>query len=211
VQGVGEGGVQEWVELMRRVAREAKRHEKEALARHIWPLQQDFPAHTLAFVGLNIRVVPFPIFEAQARCIVRVLSDPACLSVPHELELVRARDADLRSRFPNNPEEVAKQWHKLPDNEQFAYRTELLAFAHCPDYAVEPWAREFYDIAKDLRREWRAIEARGEGEKWVQGVGEGGVQEWVELMRRVAREAKRHEKEAEVEESREKVHDPGRV
>ncbi|KZO90660.1 FAD/NAD(P)-binding domain-containing protein [Calocera viscosa TUFC12733] len=180
-----------------------------ALARHIWPLQRDFPAHTLAFIGLPARVIPFPIFEAQARCVVRVLQDPERLNIPRELALVHARDEELAEQCKGNAREMSKSWHRLPDEEQFSYRTELLAFAGVKEWQVEPWAHEVYAMKGDLRAAWRAIEARGEGEKWVEGVGEGGTDEWVDLIRRVYKDGQKR-REGEGGEG-EKVRDPGRV
>ncbi|KZT54269.1 FAD/NAD(P)-binding domain-containing protein [Calocera cornea HHB12733] len=179
-----------------------------ALARHVWPLQRDFPAHTLAFIGLPARVIPFPIFEAQARCVVRVLRDPAHLHIPHELALVRARDLELEKQCAGNAREIAKSWHRLPDEEQFDYRTELLAFAGVKEWAVEPWAHEVYAMKGDLRKAWRAIEARGDAKKWVEGVGEGGIDEWVNLMRRVYRDGQKREGKSGEEVM---VKEPGRV
>ncbi|EJT99658.1 FAD/NADP-binding domain-containing protein [Dacryopinax primogenitus] len=184
-----------------------------ALARHLWPLQQDFPTHTLAFIGLPARVIPFPIFEVQARCVVRVLLHPSALDIPHELELVRARDVELREQCAGNQREVSKSWHRLPDEEQFAYREELLAFARLRkgEWAVEDWAREMYPVKGELRKEWREIERRGEGKRWVHGVGEGGVSEWIDLMRRVLKEARRREARGQNINGLEKVEDLGKV
>jgi hypothetical protein len=36
-----------------------------------------------------------------------------------------------------------------------------------------------------LRSVWRELERRGEADAWVDGVGKGGVEEWVELTRRM--------------------------
>ena len=50
-----------------------------------------------------------------------------------------------------------------------------------------------YDAKGILREEWRDLERLGEAEEWVRGVGAGkgekGVEEWVELMRRLLRRA----------------------
>ncbi|KZO90653.1 FAD/NAD(P)-binding domain-containing protein [Calocera viscosa TUFC12733] len=155
-----------------------------ALARHIWPLQRDFPPHTLAFIGLPAHVIIFPVFELQARAVLRVLQDPAQLDIPRELALVRERDRELQARYAGDQLKVSKAWHVLPD-EQWAYRAELLAFARVAGWGWEPWEKEVGEMKGDLRTAWKAIEARGEGPKWVKGVGQGGLDEWLDLIRRV--------------------------
>ena len=50
-----------------------------------------------------------------------------------------------------------------------------------------------------LRAEWRKLEKSGEAEDWVKGVGEGGMDEWIELMRRVARRADEKKRRESIE------------
>ena len=63
------------------------------------------------------------------------------------------------------------------------------------DARVPPWVREMYDARDVLRAEWRELERRGEARDWVRGVGEGGWEDWVELMRRVLKRAQERPKE----------------
>jgi len=48
--------------------------------------------------------------------------------------------------------------------------------------------------AKDLLRSfWVELERRGEADDWVAGVGEGGTDEWVDLLQRLLKSAQEWE------------------
>lgn len=52
---------------------------------------------------------------------------------------------------------------------------------------VRDWEKEVY-LKKDiLRKTWVRIEKDGDAEKWLKGVGKNGVEDWVDLMRRVVK------------------------
>lgn len=54
---------------------------------------------------------------------------------------------------------------------------------------MQPWVVEMYEKKDVLRKVWRALEASGEAAEWVKGVGRGGNDEWVALLRRMLRKA----------------------
>ncbi|KAH7926682.1 FAD/NAD(P)-binding domain-containing protein [Leucogyrophana mollusca] len=165
------------------------------LAKHLFPLQSHYPPSSLAFMGLLIRVAPFPLLEAQARAIVRVFSDPSSLDTTHEAIDIITRSEQLQAAGALTPLQLSKAWHRFEEHQQFDYRNEMYEFAGrsrpSDEVIVVPdWEREMYHEKELLRTAWREVEQRGEAEKWVKGVGEGGVQEWVELMRSLLRWAK---------------------
>ena len=91
---------------------------------------------------------------------------------------------------------IAAAWHVFAPQMQFDYRDELHALIGCAA-RVPSWVREFYDARDVLRAEWRELERAGEAEEWVRGVGKGGVDEWVALMRRVLEHAQKRPKKEE--------------
>ena len=162
-------------------------HHVFPLARDLFPLQADFPSNAVAFMGLPIKVVPFPLFEAQMRAILRVFFDPAILDPTLEAIDIITRYDNLSREFGNDQLSVAHAWHRYRGNEQFDYRNALHSFAGYDGkkWKVRDWEIEYYDRKAVLRREWRALEASGEAEDWVRGVGEGGIEDWLDLMRRL--------------------------
>src|ERR1700761_1632677 len=98
------------------------------LARHIFPLQQDFPVHSVAFIGLPIRVAPFPIMECQMRAVVKVYRDPMALDISREASTIEGRFKFLSDQGMT-PLNIARTWLVFQEMEQFDYRNGLLKFA----------------------------------------------------------------------------------
>ena len=49
---------------------------------------------------------------------------------------------------------------------------------------------------KDMLREaWRGLERTGEAREWVKGVGEGGSEKWVELMKKLLKKVDEDQRE----------------
>ncbi|KAF8637833.1 hypothetical protein AX17_002463 [Amanita inopinata Kibby_2008] len=157
------------------------------LARHIFPLQNQFPNGSLAFMGLLIKVVPFPLFEAQARAIIHVFVYPEALESTQEAIDVITRHEELRTRFGDDPSLIAKQWHRFQPLEQFEYRDQLHEFvAKSFNITKVPrWEKVMYLNKDVLRIVWRDMESSGEADGWVKGVGEKGIEEWVALLERM--------------------------
>ncbi|KAI6166939.1 hypothetical protein EDD17DRAFT_1469324 [Pisolithus thermaeus] len=168
------------------------------LAKFIFPLQSHYPASTLAFMGLPFKVVPMPLVEAQAYTIVRVFSDPSSLNEQEEAQKVIARSQLLARQGASTSTEQAKIWLRFEGIEQWDYRDNLFAFAaqsgDCPAVKVRRWERTMYLGKKVLRDAWRDLESRGKAHEWVEGVGENGIEEWVEMMERLLKHAKEGEK-----------------
>ena len=156
------------------------------LARHVFPLQDDFPCDTIAFMGLPSReVAPWPIFEAQGRFIAKVFADPPSMDREKESHQVIERFNQLRDTWGDDTTIIAKQWHRFIELEQFSYRRELLDFAEAPQWYPEDWTGEIYLANGELREAWKKLESNREADEWVRGVGEGGREEWVSMMRRL--------------------------
>ncbi|CEL57665.1 Flavin-containing monooxygenase FMO GS-OX-like 1 OS=Arabidopsis thaliana GN=At1g12160 PE=2 SV=1 [Rhizoctonia solani AG-1 IB] len=157
------------------------------LARHLFPLLAPFPPSSIAFLGIPVRLAPFPLFEAQALLVSRVISGQVSLDFDQELELCKARNEKL-TEIHKTPERVARNWHVLDGDTQFAHREELWRLAGeirtCPE-----WSSEIYGAKIILRNEWEDLVRTGEADSWSKGVGEGGMKDWIELMYRVLRRA----------------------
>lgn len=162
------------------------------LSKHLFPLTSSAPSlppTSLAFIGLPIKVAPFPLFEAQARALSHTFSDPSALSLPDETAAIHARLAALRSdpEVGSSPSRIAGAWHRFKGREQFEYRDALHAFAglDAPEWRAPEWCVEAYENMLELRKAWKGAVESGEAEELVKGVGEGGNQEWVELIERM--------------------------
>jgi hypothetical protein len=67
----------------------------------------------MAFIGLAVRVVPFPLFKAQATAIVQAFAHPESLDTTKEAVDIITRYEDLRREFGDNPLAIAKAWHRF--------------------------------------------------------------------------------------------------
>ncbi|KAI1788634.1 FAD/NAD(P)-binding domain-containing protein [Ganoderma leucocontextum] len=188
------------------------------LAKHVFPLvsADKFPSSTVAFLGLPMRVAPLPLLEAQMRAVLHVFEHPESLDPTQEAIDIVSRYEALRTHVVQglaSPESftaqevdgasanvedrvelaIASAWHRFDGHEQFDYRDALHAFAGFPEHRVPGWEVEMYDAKGVLREEWRDLERLGEADEWVRGVGAGegekGIEEWVELMRKLLRRA----------------------
>ena len=155
------------------------------LAYQLFPLRGDFPPTSIAFTGLLFSVAPFPIFEAQARAIARVLEHPESLDTHSCAVEIASRAHELvHEEGMDDPLRMAKRWSRLAKLEPFEYRAQLLAFSGeswtVPDRELECWNKK-----KGIRREWRAIEQSGKAEEWLKGVGANGLEDWLDLCLKV--------------------------
>jgi hypothetical protein len=140
-------------------------------------------------MGLLKKVAPFPLAEAQAHAIVKIISDPRSLDVMQEAVDIITRYEVLRAELGDSVLSIAKAWHVFKDSEQYTYRDDLYAFAGFPVKAQE-WEAEMYAYRNLLREVWRELEKTGEALEWVKGVGEGGMHEWIDVMRRMVRKGR---------------------
>jgi hypothetical protein len=166
------------------------------LAKHIFPIQNLFPPASVAFLGLPIKVAPFPVMEAQAQAALRVLDEPTALDLTQASIDIVTHYEEVRERLPG-PEvthrDIIRSYHKFTDIEQFEYRDHLYEFAFKgtdreggPDEVKVPaWVIEAYAGKDALRRVWKEIVKAGEAEEIVKGVGEGGPHEWIELLQKL--------------------------
>lgn len=159
------------------------------LARHLFPLSKDFPPSRICFLGLLQNAAPLPLMEAQVRVALKIFAEPERFDSTQEANGVIARYEEVRARVGADELRIAAAYHAFePHDQQFDYRNELHAWIGVED-RVPAWVREAYDKRDVLRAEWRDLERLGEADEWVHGVGEGGMDEWVELMRKLLRRA----------------------
>ena len=167
------------------------------LARHVFPLR-DYAPQTLAFIGLPGRLTPFPAWEVQAQAVATIFLDGDDKFDPAaEESRVTARYEVLRRRSGSNLSFIAQQWHRMQEDDaeledQFQHRKELIDLAGKEGWEVQPWEPYIYANAVPLRAAWVALEKSGAADDWVQGVGENGIGEWVDLMHKVLDHAKHH-------------------
>jgi hypothetical protein len=163
------------------------------LAHHLFPLQGKFPSTSIAFPGLPRLIVPFPLFEDQARAIAQVIKDPESLdSITCTVDIVARAHAVMREQETEDPLRIAKAWFRFAPLEAFEYRGKLIAFTGknwtAPDWEVELWEKR-----ASLRQGWKAVEKSGKAAEWLKGVGENGIEDWIELCRKVLKESKEEE------------------
>lgn len=165
------------------------------LAKYLFPLQAQYPISSIAFMGLIIRVAPFPLMEAQAYTIVRAFSDPSSLDpIAETVDILNHADK-IRRTGASTPLNIAKAWFRFDREDQWNYRDALYQFAQgsesgTPLIKVTKWEKELYDLKTELRSGWEDLEKSGDSREWLRDVGKNGVQDWVELMYRVAEYAR---------------------
>ncbi|KZP26967.1 FAD/NAD(P)-binding domain-containing protein [Athelia psychrophila] len=162
-------------------------HHMFPLAKHIFPIQSTFPATSIVFMGLMKFTSTFPTLEAQAHQVVQVFADPDSLNLEKEALDVAGYYQELADIHGNDPRAIAKAWHVI-EKTQYTYRDELWAGSR-PPIVVTAWQREMQEARNILRSAWVALEKTGKAAEWVQGVGEGGVDEWVDMMKRLLKHA----------------------
>ncbi|GJJ15028.1 hypothetical protein Clacol_009301 [Clathrus columnatus] len=172
------------------------------LTRHILPFTK--PTHeispwhvdpsSIAFIGLPIKVTPFPLFETQVTYLVSLYRNPDLFSPSLEQAWIEHRYISLKERF-HLPAFMAKNMHIFVIDEQYAYTTEILRLAGVPqDSHIYPeiWTKDIYAQKNVLRRIWKLLEREGKAEEVVRGVGsspgKAGREEWAELAKVLIRE-----------------------
>lgn len=151
------------------------------LARFLFPLQDDFPPSAAAFLGLPVKVVPFPLMEAQSRVVLEVFRYPSQLDVRSERDAIKDRFNSMTDAG-FSPENIAHDWHILLGVEQFDYRDELHGFIGEHDKTVDEWVKEMYKAKDELRTIWRDLEKVGATDEWISGVGYRGIEDWICMM-----------------------------
>ncbi|KAJ6488043.1 hypothetical protein C8R45DRAFT_264434 [Mycena sanguinolenta] len=171
------------------------------LARHIFPIQSTFPPTSLVFMGLPVRVAPFPVLEAQAAAILHAFAYPEALDVARETRDLLARYAELSASVDGVPAAIARKWSVFEAPDQFIYQDQLYEFAGL-DVRVPQWRKDMYYDKKVLRSFWVELERRGEANDWVHGVGESSADEWILLLQKLLKAAQEWESNQSSAESR---------
>jgi hypothetical protein len=155
------------------------------LALHLFPLQGDFPPTSIAFPGLPSRVPPFLHYEDQAHVIARVLENPKSLDChTWAVDIVARTHKLMRERGTDDPLRISKAWFLFAPFESFEYRTQLNAFVG-KRWSAPDWLVEFWEKRSVLRRKWREIEGDGRADELLKGVGVNGLEDWIEICRKV--------------------------
>jgi Flavin-binding monooxygenase-like len=158
------------------------------LAHHLFPLQGKLPSTSIAFPGLPRHIVPFPLFEDQARAIAQVIKDPESLnSITCTVDIVARAHALMREQETEDPLGIAKAWFPFAPLEPFEYRGKLKAFTG-KDWTAPDWEVELWEKRASIRKGWKAIEKSGKGVEWLKGVGVNGIEDWIELCRKILKE-----------------------
>ena len=105
------------------------------LFEHVFPPA----APTLAFIGLPWKVVPFPMFELQARWVSHLLS--MAVPLPSQEAMARAIAAAAAVLQPHGSK-LRRHAHAMTQAEQFDYNDRLAVFAQTAP--LPPWRREMY-------------------------------------------------------------------
>ncbi|KAL0070071.1 monooxygenase [Marasmius tenuissimus] len=143
------------------------------LARHVFPVPSEsvgYPPRSIAFLGLPIKIAPFPLVEAQAHYAVGVFANPGSFDADAEREGVSKRVESLKTRFGGDEGEVMKRYHVFEEPlSQFWYREDLWPSGP----PTEEWEKDGFVARAQLRAYWTSLPME-ERVKWVKGVGESG-------------------------------------
>ena len=162
------------------------------MAKHMFPLVTSYPPSSMAFLGLPLRVAPFPLAEVQAQAALKVFADPTTLDLAREADVVHMRykafreELSAKSKGRDIDIAIADAWFRFEFKEMFDYRDELYEFVGDP-YRITQSERDLFAEKDFVREQWRAIERAGEAEEWLRGVGAGAnpAQEWEDHMWKV--------------------------
>ena len=116
----------------------------------VTPLYQDLLCithPTLALIGLPFKIIPFPIFQIQARWFARMLNGE--FSLPTVSRMHEAKDA--RAEQLRSAGILQRNYHAL-DNEQYDYYDCLAQ--ECEDSALPNWYRELGQAARRHVQRW---------------------------------------------------------
>jgi len=117
---------------------------------YVSPLyQQIIPPHhwNIGFIGIPFLIVPFPLFEIQARWFSQVLKKKVILPDADEMKaLVEARELDLKHRNRKK-----RLYHQLGED-QIAYLNKLLSDTNEP--ALSQWFLKLIEECQTVRTEY---------------------------------------------------------
>lgn len=125
------------------------------LAKQTFPIQNDFPPTSIAFIGLPSQVVPFPLCEDQAVAAFHSFAHAGDLDVQAEKGRILERNDALTKKAGDDKRALARAWHRLPGEQAYTLRRELLSFAGWSKWGVEEWMEEAYLQKETLREQWK--------------------------------------------------------
>ena len=161
------------------------------LVKHLFAITDKYPPTSLAFPGPLIRVIPFPLAEAQSHAMVKLWTSPELLDVDMEIDAIISRYERLKDKFGGDEFQVAKHYSTFDPHEQFHYRDELYTLGYGEDeemsrkYLTPTWHKDMYLYTAQMRAEWERMEVTGEAEDFVKGVGEASRDEWEKSMHKL--------------------------
>jgi hypothetical protein len=165
------------------------------LALHMFPLRAAFPPSSLAFIGVPIGITVFPLVEAQATLAVRQMSGRVSLDFDYELSETLKRNERLRREHNDSALGTARASHRFGIDTSYDFLDVVWEKAR-DSQRVPTWKRELMPEGYVMRTEWHDLEKLGLSDSWVDGVGRGGIRDWIDLMRRVVNRAKERQHRA---------------
>lgn len=125
------------------------------LAKHMFPIQADIPPTALVFIGLPSGVIPLPLCEDQAVAAFHAFQHPEALDIEAEKASILERNETLKRRFGGDRLAWSKAWHRLPGEEAYGLRKELLEFAKWDKWGIDQWMADMHKHKETLKRQWR--------------------------------------------------------
>ncbi|QRV77773.1 flavin-containing monooxygenase/FMO family protein [Ceratobasidium sp. AG-Ba] len=159
------------------------------LALHMFPLKAIFPPSSLALIGIPIGILVFTQVEAEATLAIRQMIGKVSIDFEQEMLEVVERNEQLRRVHNDSPLEVARAWHRFEGDSAWDF-VDLIWEKAGESHRTPAWKRELMPLGYVMRAEWERIDAAGLSQAWLDGVGKGGIEEWVDHMRRVLRRAR---------------------
>ncbi|CAE6407956.1 unnamed protein product [Rhizoctonia solani] len=157
------------------------------LAFHTFPLRAAFPPNLLAFIGLPVGVTLFNLAEAQATLAIRQMTGAISLDFDYELTQAVKRNDELQENH-HSALETARAWHKISREQAYTFIDMVWEKAN-DSRRIPRWKKALMVHGFVIYTEWMELERLGMAKEWTEGVGEGGIQEWIDLMWRVVRRA----------------------
>ncbi|KAL0568462.1 monooxygenase [Marasmius crinis-equi] len=119
--------------------------------------------HTVAILGLPIKVTSFPIVKALVAYVGHVFAYPRGLFDPtHKSERVKSRVKEPKMRFGGNKGEIIRRWNVFEGLKVFEYTDKLHRLSERPD----DWKKVPFGMRWKLREFWHSSLAEGRDGEW---------------------------------------------
>jgi len=99
---------------------------------------------SMAFIGIPIRICPFPQFSLQARLVTAVLTGKSLL--PSATEMLKDEERDFQDKISNG---IKHHYAHMLGPQQWEYNDEMTELAHCDP--IHPIVKNLYQYAWSYR------------------------------------------------------------